>query len=343
MDRNRPAAELQALLAERERLSAALAPIEAELASRLAALPLEQPANLDSDLLEALAQCPDAHRGAGLIAAHAARLLPLSLGTVSLLEEADRSVIAAVWADGASGRYDLLEQLRAMALPAPLQLPLQAFDVTVGELRVWLRPDATEPAEFTAQVRQLAAVAALGLGGIQLKQRASVRSVRDNLTGLFNQRYLQDTLHRELHRAQRYQQELGLILLDLDRFTAFNQAHGHAAGNEVLRAVAGLVQASFRGSDVCARYDGQRFAILLPQAALSDTLRRARQLQELTAELGDGPHRVVSLSAGIAHYPLHADNADDLLAAAESALFLAKQQGCGGACCAERLESPELP
>jgi diguanylate cyclase (GGDEF)-like protein len=294
-----------------------------------------------SELLQRLVSCPDVDAACSELAAGLAAALPGSTGTVSLAGEDGETSIAAAWSEGSPGDVSLLKRLRKHTLPIPLCLPLQAFGEDIGELRIWW-PNADAAAAQASPAGLLAQVAELTLGALQLKQRLNVQSVRDGLTGLFTRRYLEDTLGRELHRAQRSGAGLGVVMFDVDGFKAFNAAHGNRAGDQVLLGIGGLLLGSFRGSDVCCRYAGQRFVVLLPGADLENTLNRAQQLQALVGRLQTTLKGhilpAVSVTVGVAHFPEHADNVDDLIAAADSAVFLAKQQGPGRTRKAEKLE-----
>lgn len=156
-------------------------------------------------------------------------------------------------------------------------------------------------------------------------------SLRDPLTGLFNRRYLEETLERELRRAGRKGQGLGLILVDIDHFKRINDRFGHAAGDAALCAVAALFQSAVRGSDIVCRYGGEEFVFMLPEASLPATLRRAEEIRAGAAQLRpewqglrlDG----LTLSLGVAAYPEHAQDGAALLAAADAAMYRSKRAG----------------
>ena len=327
----------------RERLDAALEELrrdeDARAGATLTAL---------ASLLQALASSPDHESGIEALAGAAATLLPGCIGALCVHDDDDQLVIAAVW--DADGQHWLRHQGEASSLlseiatrPAAeaLRQPCLGLGVNVGELRLWPAAPGSEPA-LRAAAQLLAAAAGLGLSGLALKRRLAQRTARDALTGLFNRRYMEDTLGRELHRAARHQAGMALILCDIDRLAGFNERWGNETGDRLLQSIGGLLQGAFRGSDVCSRISGQRFAIILPDASLEDGLRRARELCKLAGELrlsrrGE-PVDPVTMSAGVAAFPAHARDADALMAAAESALFLAKQQGPGAVACAEKIE-----
>lgn len=156
-------------------------------------------------------------------------------------------------------------------------------------------------------------------------------SVRDPLTGLFNRRYLEETLDRELWRAARNQKPVGIIMLDIDHFKQINDTRGHGAGDTVLRELGNFLGKHVRGSDIACRYGGEEFTVILPEATLAITQRRAEQLrqdvQTLSLRYGDDALAPLSLSLGVAAFPAHGLTGPQLLAAADAALYQAKQAG----------------
>lgn len=160
----------------------------------------------------------------------------------------------------------------------------------------------------------------------QLREQA----IRDPLTGLYNRRYLDETLGRELIRAERLGHPLGVIMGDLDRFKAVNDRYGHPAGDEVLRVFGGLLQHAARGSDICCRYGGEEFLLALFDTALPDVLKRAEQLRAAFAATpvlcGTSAIRLTA-SFGVAVFPEHGRTGAALIAAADAALYVAKDAG----------------
>jgi diguanylate cyclase (GGDEF)-like protein len=171
----------------------------------------------------------------------------------------------------------------------------------------------------------------LALANFRLRATLRERSTRDELTGLYNRRFLEDALDREIRRAVRENRPLGVMMIDLDHFKRFNDAYGHAAGDFVLRLVGDYLQANVRAEDIACRYGGEEFAILLPKASAEDTERRARTLREGSSSLRPldaGPRfPAVTLSIGVAAYPEHGGNGESVLRAADQALYRAKAAG----------------
>jgi diguanylate cyclase (GGDEF)-like protein len=157
------------------------------------------------------------------------------------------------------------------------------------------------------------------------------QAMRDPLTGLYNRRYLVDAFERELHRARRSTEGLGVMLIDIDRFKRVNDTYGHAAGDEVLRATARFMLGVVRAGDILCRLGGEEFVLLQTRASAAALLERAEQLKQDMAQLDFvyngrrvGP---VTLSIGVAMFPWHGDTVDTLLYAADAALYEAKNAG----------------
>jgi diguanylate cyclase (GGDEF)-like protein len=175
-----------------------------------------------------------------------------------------------------------------------------------------------------AQLRdQLAQIETLQ---VELQEQA----IRDPLTGLYNRRFLEEMLPRELIRARRDGQPLSLIFVDLDHFKLVNDQYGHAAGDQVLRAVSQYLAGAARASDVVCRYGGEEIVVVCPGMPLpvaelrADLWRRDLALQMIDA---NGVPVGVTVSAGIAGFPTHGDTLEALLAAADGALYAAKARG----------------
>lgn len=166
-----------------------------------------------------------------------------------------------------------------------------------------------------------------------LKSQALLReqSVRDYLTGLFNRRYMEETLERELLRAERKRQMLGIIMLDVDNLKQFNDTWGHAEGDETLRKLGSLLFNQVRAEDIACRYGGDEFVLILPDASRDVTFERAERICELAKRLRmhfDGHTlTLATLSLGVAVFPEHGQTSTAILRAADTALYRAKQAG----------------
>jgi diguanylate cyclase (GGDEF)-like protein len=191
------------------------------------------------------------------------------------------------------------------------------------------------PARASVTREQLAVTLAghIGLAVANLRLRESLRSqsVRDALTGLYNRRYLNEALEREIRRAARSNRQLAVILLDVDGFKGLNDTYGHEAGDTFLRELGAFLQKRVREEDVACRYGGDEFVILLTETSLDTARKRARQLRDGIKNLSI-PHRgqylaAPTISLGAALYPEHGASADDLLRSADDALYKAKARG----------------
>ena len=170
---------------------------------------------------------------------------------------------------------------------------------------------------------QLAEIQALQA---QLREQA----IRDALTGLFNRRYLEETLERELLRARRAAAAISLVMLDIDHFKKLNDTYGHKAGDVMLQKLGEMLRAHTRGGDVACRYGGEEFVVVLPGASLEVAHQRAEQWR-LTFEavrVPYGKHELRStLSLGVAVFPQHGSTSDEVLRMADTALYMAKTEG----------------
>jgi len=157
------------------------------------------------------------------------------------------------------------------------------------------------------------------------------QAIRDSLTGLFNRRYLDETLPREIHRALRESQELAVVMIDLDHFKSFNDQWGHEAGDSVLLGVAEALLDGLRASDIACRYGGEEILIVMPGADADEAVRRisaiSSQVRNMGARVMGRKLPAVTFSAGVATVPAHGDSADMLVRAADRALYMAKETG----------------
>jgi len=180
----------------------------------------------------------------------------------------------------------------------------------------------------------------LGLAIANLKLRETLRnqSIRDALTGLFNRRYMEETLERELARAERGRRPLTVIMLDLDHFKQFNDTYGHEAGDMLLREAGRIMRTIIRRSDLACRYGGEEFVLILPDAPLEiglTCLERLRTgVRELAVPIRGQTASAITLSAGIATYPEHGVDSGSLLQASDRALYRAKHEGRDRICIA---------
>ena len=164
----------------------------------------------------------------------------------------------------------------------------------------------------------------------RLQEALQQQAVRDGLTGLYNRRYLDETLERELARARREGQTLSLVMLDIDHFKRINDNYGHQAGDEVLKSLSAILLADVRTEDVACRYGGEEFLILLPKMPLAAALERAEiwraTIERLSIDRAGVAIRF-TISLGVAAYPGHGKTPDELTRCADRALYQAKREG----------------
>src|SRR5450830_349803 len=158
--------------------------------------------------------------------------------------------------------------------------------------------------------------------------RAEIDAITDALTGLYNHRYLHERLSEELHRARELGRPLTALFCDLDHFKGYNDAHGHSAGDAVLREVAHLIEQSVRNVDIAARYGGEEFVVLLVETGREAALAVAERIRERIRAAGFTAHGTpLTVSIGIAGYPEDAERREELLDKADWAMYLAKRRG----------------
>jgi diguanylate cyclase (GGDEF)-like protein len=174
-----------------------------------------------------------------------------------------------------------------------------------------------------------------------LQARLTEQATRDPLTGLYNRRYLDDSLQRELDRCARDGQPLSLLLIDLDHFKQINDRHGHGAGDEVLRQISALLLRQMRSSDICCRYGGEEFLLVLPGVDQEAAIERAELCRRQIAgqQSANKPDDVglpfaVTLSIGVACSPDARQLPAELIERADRALYRAKAEGRNRVCVA---------
>ncbi|MFW6357845.1 MAG: diguanylate cyclase [Chroococcales cyanobacterium] len=187
-------------------------------------------------------------------------------------------------------------------------------------------PDSTQKLAVT-----VAEHIALALANLQLRETLQQQSIRDPLTGLFNRRYMEEFLAKEIHRAKRKQRSLGVIMLDVDYFKQVNDTLGHEAGDVVLRELGQYLLQNIRRSDVACRYGGEELTLILPEASLVTTYERAEELRQgiKSLKISANCHCIhsITVSLGIACFPQHGITGDAIVKAADIALYRAKAQG----------------
>ncbi len=251
-----------------------------------------------------------------------------------------QSAIGATGAAGArlvSGGNEVVRAGRPEEGGRPLTLHLGSERDRVGQLLLYPPRDGSFEAEAEQLAHWLAAQASIALENERLHRTVKRQAITDELTQLANRRRFTETLAVEIRRAQRFGEPVALVLADLDDFKSINDRYGHQAGDEVLRRFADILRENVRDFDLPVRYGGEEFAVLLPETALDGGDQLARRLQTALLrlrlpEIGrDRPP--VTASFGVAAFPA-AGSAEELLSAADGALYRAKAAGKNRVACA---------
>jgi diguanylate cyclase (GGDEF)-like protein/PAS domain S-box-containing protein len=220
-------------------------------------------------------------------------------------------------------------------------MPVQGQGQTLGLLHIALQvnPRSMRPARpIDRRLHALTDRVGPALANLKLRDALREMALRDSLTGLYNRRYLEDALIRELHRAERAAKPVSVVMIDVDHFKQFNDNFGHDAGDFVLSALARAITKSVRPSDIACRYGGEELAIVLPDASLECAQERVAEMQvairnTTLTHLGRAlPPPTASF--GIAVYPKDGTRPADLLRSADQALYRAKQAGRDRVCVA---------
>jgi diguanylate cyclase (GGDEF)-like protein/PAS domain S-box-containing protein len=189
--------------------------------------------------------------------------------------------------------------------------------------------------EYERGIKELALVVtehlALSLANLRLQETLRAQAIRDPLTGLFNRRYMEECLDREFHRAERRNHPVCIVMVDIDHFKMFNDTYGHDAGDALLQLLSAILQKSIRQEDIACRFGGEEFVLILPDMPLDVAIQRAEQLRctvyDTNFDYLDKDLGKVSISLGVAAFPVHGKNAHMVLKRADDALYKAKNAG----------------
>jgi diguanylate cyclase (GGDEF)-like protein len=363
--------DLQREIAERERMEYALEQTNYKLHSMVYEYGLRhQRIALFNQMSEHLQACNSLDETYPIIQKFSQKLIPAAAGVLYMLHHTGESLETVTsWGKALAGkkkfnpgdccalqkkkihaatdsRPDLLcPHLCGVSGKSCLCVPLLAQGEIMGMLHLQQQispglsssPPGYEdiPEGFNAEMQQVAVTVgdhlSLALANIKLSDTLRQQATRDPLTGLFNRRYMEETLTRELHRAERYGTPLGIIMIDIDHFRQFNNSFGHEAGDIVLKELGLFLQKNIRKEDVACRYGGEEFTLILPGAALDVTQKRAETLRCMVRHLqlhyNDQLLDSITLSLGVAVFPNHGATGETVLQAADAALYKAKNAG----------------
>jgi diguanylate cyclase (GGDEF)-like protein len=252
-----------------------------------------------------------------------------------------------------SGLELLCPHLRSRPPLIALCIPMMAQGETIGILHIQSGLTTSDPFDlvaFSKTEKQLALATAdtiaLALANLKLRTSLLHQSIRDPLTGLFNRRYLEETLEREIHRSIHLQRSLAVIMLDIDYFKRFNDTFGHEAGDTLLRELGNFLINQIRGGDFACRYGGEEFTLIFPEMSVTNMLQRAEKLREgikdLHVKYRGEELETITVSLGIALFPEHGTTGKALLQAADTALYQAKHMGRDRAVVASSSATEEL-
>jgi diguanylate cyclase (GGDEF)-like protein len=220
------------------------------------------------------------------------------------------------------------------ALGLPLECRGRTMGAVVGLDRAPSRVAPQLAPATEAAVRDLLEPAAFALENAMRVQRAEALSVTDDLTQLYNSRYLSQVLRRETKRASRSGRPLSLLFIDLDGFKTINDTHGHLFGSRALVEAAAVIRASARETDMVARFGGDEFALLLPDTGSDGAVAVGERIRDRIADAvfleGDGLAIRLTVSVGVATLPDVAASAESLVQAADKAMYWVKDHGKNG-------------
>lgn len=317
-----------------------------------------------SDMGDLLQSCQEAEEAYRVISYSMPQLLPAVCGAVCVATSSENILeTVAMWGESRvtermfhledcwalrRGRMhfvqdrDAVLRCKHLGLAKPTQylcVPLTAQGEVLGVLHLQSNPSGSDrdaevnllPSSAPRLAVTIADRISLALASIKLHEGLRQQTIRDPLTSLFNRRYMQESLDREVRRAVRSKRPLGIVMLDIDHFKNFNDSFGHHAGDLMLREFGKLLTIHVRGEDIICRYGGEEFVLILPEASLEATRLRAEELRKAASLLkleSQGQYLGgVTISIGVAGFPDHGESAESIMRAVDQALYRAKAEG----------------
>ena len=256
--------------------------------------------------------------------------LPLAFPDPAYLEQARKTGTEIVALSKRTGHASGPAELRVRCKDGTHKT-VEFHYVDLLDQGIWMMNDITEQNDMEESMRAINDHLMERLGEISgLQEQLRKQAMHDSLTGLFNRRYLDEMLERELSRARREGPPLTVMMLDIDYFKKLNDTYGHQAGDEVLRRLADLLRQNSRAEDIPCRYGGEEFLLVLPNMGREDALSRAEQWRHEFESMNIVFGQVTmssTVSIGIATFPEHGQTRDTLIEAADKALYAAKHKG----------------
>jgi diguanylate cyclase (GGDEF)-like protein len=209
-----------------------------------------------------------------------------------------------------------------------LCIPLLSFGELMGVMCLEsTQPNAFDPGDVPP-LESVADICANALQNARYVQKMRHMAYVDGLTGIFNRRYFEIRIEEEIERAKRYEGSMSVIMFDIDRFKRLNDDFGHLLGDDVLRQVSAIFSQNIRKADVACRFGGEEFAIIVTETSGEDAFAVADKLRKLISQTAfPGVPRPVTVTAGVASFPENGTNRDELVKAADTALYTGKQGG----------------
>ena len=221
-----------------------------------------------------------------------------------------------------TAKYHHRQGIRSIAY-----FPLIAKGVVIGSFVVASREPNAYSQRHVALLEQLASQVAMSIENSRLYAEAEEKARIDELTDLLNRRSLDELMAAEIKRHSRYGGVFSLIILDLDGFKAFNDNYGHPAGDKLLKEIGGVLKATVRSTDQAFRYGGDEFAVLLPNTPIDAALQVADRIRRKVASKAKAGHIAITASLGLASWPADGAAEDEIVNAADTALYRAKREG----------------